>query len=97
MGTAGERGDNERGEEDKLTHIISPSLDLLVESVLIFIPKGRVPDQQDVEDDTCTGDETWDQRERVHCWRYEQPQPGDWPNSSREIEKLGKREDLLPD
>lgn len=85
------------GEQDKPTHIISPSLDLLVESVLVFIPKGWVPDQQDVEDDACPGEEMWDQWERVHCWRYEQTQPGDWPNSSRETEKLGKREDLLPD
>lgn len=57
-GTAGERGDCERGQQDKPTHIVSPSLDLLVESVLVFIPKGWVPNQQDVEDDTCPGEET---------------------------------------
>lgn len=33
---------------------------------------------------------------KVHCWRYKQNQLGDWPNSSREIEKLGEMEDLLP-
>lgn len=31
---------------------------------------------------------------RVHCWRCEQTQPGDWPSSSNE--KLEKREALLP-
>lgn len=85
------------GEEGKPTHIISPSLDLLVESVLVFIPKGRVPNQKDVEDDACPGEEMWDQWERVHCWRYEWTGSGDWSNSSREIEKSGKGEDLLPD
>lgn len=57
----GEVGDCERGKQDKPTHIISPSLDLLVESVLVFIPKGWVPNQQDVEDHACSGDKTWDQ------------------------------------
>lgn len=63
MGTAGERGDCESGAQDKSTHIISPSLDLLVESVLVFIPKGWVPDQQDVEDDACPGEEMCEQWE----------------------------------
>lgn len=49
------RGENR--EQDKHTHIISSSFDLLVESVLVFIPKGWVPHQQDVEDDTCPGEE----------------------------------------
>lgn len=52
-----ERGDCEWGQRIKATHIISSSLDLLVESVLVFIPKGWVPNQQDVEDDTCPGEE----------------------------------------
>lgn len=56
-GTAGEGGGCERGQQDKPTHIVSPSLDLLVEPVLVFIPKGWVPHQQDVEDDTWPGEE----------------------------------------
>lgn len=53
-----EREETVKGQQDKPTHIVSPSLDLLVESVLVFIPKGWVPNQQDVEDDTCPGEET---------------------------------------
>lgn len=46
--------DEWRGEKNKATHIIGPGFDLLVESVLILIPKGRIPNQQNIENDSCT-------------------------------------------
>lgn len=43
----GETWESRRGEK---AHIISPSLDLLVQLVLVLIPERRVAHQQDVED-----------------------------------------------
>lgn len=43
-----QEGRNERAGEE--THIISPSLDLLVQLVLVLVPERRVAHQQDVED-----------------------------------------------
>lgn len=41
------RARTRRGEE---THVVSPSLDLLVQLVLVLVPERRVTHQQDVED-----------------------------------------------
>lgn len=43
-----QEGRNETAGEE--THIISPSLDLLVQLVLVLVPERRVAHQQDVED-----------------------------------------------
>lgn len=53
-GAAGAAGRASRWKEEKgkraETHIISPSLDLLVQLVLVLVPERRVTHQQDVED-----------------------------------------------
>ena len=38
------------------THVVSPGLDLRVESVLVLVPEGRVADQENVEDDPARPD-----------------------------------------
>lgn len=61
--------------------------------MLVFIPKGWVPNQQDVEDDTCPGEETGSLGENslleagAHSLGTGQTQA--------EKQKLGKYEDLL--
>lgn len=44
------REQERRKKRVKETHIVSPSLDLLVQLVLVLIPERRVTHQQDVED-----------------------------------------------
>lgn len=42
------------GRKTKSTYIVGPSFDLLVESMLILIPKRWIPNQENVEDDSCS-------------------------------------------
>lgn len=50
-----------------VTYVVSASFDLLVETVLIFVPEWRITDQQDVENHTCErrrGGKTREDKER---------------------------------
>lgn len=40
------------------TYIVSSSLDLLIESVLVLVPERGVPHQQNVENNTCKGEDS---------------------------------------
>ena len=33
------------------SHVIGPSLDLLVQAMLVLVPEGRIANQQDIQDD----------------------------------------------
>lgn len=44
--------EQQRIDNDKTTHLVGTRLDLVVETILIVIPEGRVADQENVENHT---------------------------------------------
>lgn len=61
-----------------VTYVIGSGLDLLVESVLVLVPEGRVPHQQDVENDTCKDKHNTGCHTDSRALSHTRPRRGDW-------------------
>lgn len=48
-----------------MSYVISARFDLLVESVLVLIPEGRISNQENVEDHTCNTQKDKDEHGRT--------------------------------